>query len=232
MLAYLFDERGRILLLHRAKPPNRGLYSPIGGKLEQHLGESPTGCAIREIREEAGIEVRADDLHLTGIVSECSYEGQGHWLLFCFEVTHPVRVERRQMNEGSLEWHALEGVLDLSIPETDRKVLWPAFLKHRGGFFMVHIDCTGPELTWSFEQARGQRCWRARLPRWAATSMEMHSGNRTACKKRARLFGRSKNRSYCWSSPPMTWGKTPVYSGNLVPSQKLGGAGCHERTHR
>lgn len=157
VLAYLFDEQGRILLLHRAKPPNFDLYSPIGGKLEQHLGESPTGCAIREIKEEADIDVKAEDLHLTGIVSECSYEGQGHWLLFCYEVTHPVCVERTHMNEGTLEWHHLHKVMDLSIPETDRKVLWPAFLKHRGGFFMVHIDCTGPELAWSFEQTVEQR---------------------------------------------------------------------------
>ena len=47
VLCYLFDREGRVLLLHRERPPNRGLYSPVGGKLEQSLGESPTACAIR-----------------------------------------------------------------------------------------------------------------------------------------------------------------------------------------
>lgn len=153
VLCYLFDEQGRVLLLHRAKPPNFELYSPIGGKLEQHLGESPTQCAIREIKEEADIDVAAEDLHLTGIVSECSYEGQGHWLLFCYEVTRPVRVVRTHLSEGRLEWHALDRVLNLAIPETDRRIIWPAFLGHRGGFFMVHIDCSASNLTWRIEQA-------------------------------------------------------------------------------
>jgi len=155
VLCYLFDEQGRVLLLHRAKPPNLDLYSPIGGKLEQHLGESPTQCAIREIREEADIEVTAADLHLAGIVSECSYEGRGHWLIFCYEVTRPVRVVRTHLSEGRLEWHPLDQVMDLSIPETDRRIIWPAFIEHRGGFFMVHIDCSGDELRWRVEQANG-----------------------------------------------------------------------------
>lgn len=154
VLCYLFDERGRVLLLHRAKPPNLDLYSPIGGKLEQHLGESPTQCAIREIREEAGVEVTHADLHLCGIVSERSYEGQGHWLLFCYEVRKPVKVVKSDLSEGRLEWHEMERVLDLSIPETDRRIIWPAFLRNRGGFFMVHIDCSGGSLDWCFEQTR------------------------------------------------------------------------------
>src|SRR5690606_13000092 len=68
VLAYLFDDQGRLLLLHRRKVPNRHLYSPIGGKLDVDAGESPTACAIREIREEAGIELALADLHLTGMV--------------------------------------------------------------------------------------------------------------------------------------------------------------------
>lgn len=152
VLCYLFDEQGRVLLLHRAKPPNLDLYSPIGGKLEQHTGESPTACAIREIREEADIDVAAEDLHLAGIVSERSYEGQGHWLIFCYEVTRPVRVARTHLNEGRLEWHPLDRVMELSIPQTDREIIWPAFLEHRGGFFMVHIDCSGDGLAWRYEQ--------------------------------------------------------------------------------
>ena len=34
VLCYLFDERGRVLLLYRRKPPNRDLYSSVGGKLD------------------------------------------------------------------------------------------------------------------------------------------------------------------------------------------------------
>ncbi len=56
-LVYIFNRENRLLLLHRSKSPNRDLYSPIGGKLEQAGGESPYTCALREIREETGVEL-------------------------------------------------------------------------------------------------------------------------------------------------------------------------------
>ncbi len=142
VLCVLFDAQGRMLLLHRRKPPNSDLYSPIGGKLEQDLGESPAHCAKREIREEAGIDVDLADLHLTGMVSETAFEGQNHWLMLMYEVTRPVEVQLKHFDEGRLEWHPPEALSRLPIPQTDRDVIWPLFWKHRRAFFSVHIDCT------------------------------------------------------------------------------------------
>jgi len=153
VLCYLFDEQGRVLMLHRCKPPNRDLYSPVGGKLEQALGESPTACAVREIQEETGLTVTADDLHLTGLVSESAFDDQMHWLMFLYEVTHPVHVERTTFDEGTLEWFTPEALDDLPIPATDRQVLWPQFWAHRGRFFAAHIDCAGGGLSWRLEQS-------------------------------------------------------------------------------
>ena len=152
VLVILFDEAGRLLLLHRRRPPNADLYSPIGGKLEMTLGESPTACAVREVQEEAGLTITADDLHLTGIVSECAYEGAGHWLIFVYEVTRAVRVERMEFEEGRLEWHDPAALETLPIPDSDRKVIWPHFWQHRGGFFMAHLDCAADgSMTWRLE---------------------------------------------------------------------------------
>jgi 8-oxo-dGTP diphosphatase len=153
VLCYLFDEQGRLLLLHRRKAPNRDLYSPIGGKLEQAIGESPTACAVREIQEEVGLAVSEQDLHLTGIVSETAFEDQGHWLMFLFEMTRPAAVERMEFDEGRLEWHDVEAVTDLNIPDTDRQIIWPQFLAHRGGFFAAHIDCHGGKTDWAMHQS-------------------------------------------------------------------------------
>jgi 8-oxo-dGTP diphosphatase len=155
VLCYLFDERGRLLLLHRRKQPNIDLYSPIGGKLEMAEGESPTGCAIREIWEEAELRVEAGDLHLTGIVSEAAFNGEAHWLMYLYEVTRPVSVAERTFREGALEWHEKEGIERLPLPETDRQVIWPMFWRYRGKFFMAHIDCTGPRMVWRIEQPAG-----------------------------------------------------------------------------
>ena len=54
VLLYFRDEKGRILLICRKRPPNRGLWCPVGGKLEMATGESPYECAAREAAEEVG----------------------------------------------------------------------------------------------------------------------------------------------------------------------------------
>ena len=64
-LLYCFSERGEVLLLERAQEPNRGLWSPPGGKLHTESGESPYACACREAQEELGLKLTPGNLHLT-----------------------------------------------------------------------------------------------------------------------------------------------------------------------
>lgn len=163
VLVYIWNSAGEMLLLHRKKPPNQHLYSPIGGKLEQSTGESPYACALREIEEEVGSALTLNDIRLIGIVSERAYAASlpaqentaapvpgsapAHWLMFCFEVTGPLDFPARQIDEGRLEWHAPSSIPELPIPKTDREIIWPLVQKHsaRSGdhaFFSVHIDCT------------------------------------------------------------------------------------------
>jgi len=151
VLCDLRDSAGRVLLIHRAKDPNKGLYSPIGGKLETSIGESPAQCAHREIQEEAGIDIPIDRLRLVGMISEKAYEGQTHWLLFVYQAMEPVDVPEKVFSEGSLHWHTLDELPTLPQPETDRRILWPLLFEHESGFFAVHIDCTGDEMTWTVE---------------------------------------------------------------------------------
>jgi len=153
VLCDLRDAQGRVLLIHRAKAPNQGMYSPIGGKLDTETGESPAQCAQREIHEEAGIDVPIERLRLAGVISEQAYENETHWLLFVYRVTGAVEVQAGPMNEGVLDWHAPDEVDALPLPETDLKVLWPMLKSHEEGFFAVHIDCSGDEISWSVEQS-------------------------------------------------------------------------------
>ena len=156
VLCYLYDGEGRVLLLHREQEPNIGLYSPIGGKLHVKSGEAPHDCALRETREETGLELDREDLRLTGIVSEEAYQGEAHWLIFLFEVTRPVApedVKWKHFKEGTLEWKRMEEVPSLAIPVTDREVMWPLVQAHRGGFFMVHIEWGDGEITWTLHES-------------------------------------------------------------------------------
>ena len=139
-LLYCFNEADEVLLLERAKEPNRGLWSPLGGKLIQETGESPYQCACREAFEEAGLRLAPDELHLTGIVSEVGYEGEAHWLMFLFEVEPRLRELPAPHPEGRFLFHPASALASLRIPRTDREQIWPLFWKHRGGFFAAHCQ--------------------------------------------------------------------------------------------
>ncbi len=51
---------GLVLLIRRGKPPRAGTWSLPGGR--QELGESVREAAIREVREETGIEIAVGNL--------------------------------------------------------------------------------------------------------------------------------------------------------------------------
>jgi len=140
-LLYCFSERDEVLLLERVQEPNRGLWSPPGGKLHTEVGESPFACACREAREELGLKLAPSDLHLTGLVSEHGYEGQAHWLMFLFEVMPRLKSSPPPHREGRFEFFAPDQLSALRLPQTDCEQVWPLFWRHRGGFFAAHCHC-------------------------------------------------------------------------------------------
>lgn len=153
-LLYCFNEQDDVLLLERAQEPNRGLWSPCGGKLHTADGESPYACACREAGEEMGLALHPRDLHLAGLVSEHGYLGQSHWLMFLFEVKPRLRALPPPDKEGRFEFFPRAALAGLAVPETDRDQLWPLFWRHRGGFFAAHCHChAGGGYDWVVEEA-------------------------------------------------------------------------------
>lgn len=140
-LLYCFNDRDEVLLLERAQEPNRGFWSPCGGKLHTDVGESPYTCACREAWEEMGITLTAKDLRLTGLISEHGYQGQTHWLMFLFEVLPRINVLPPDHREGHFEFFARDQLEGIKLPQTDREQIWPRFFAHRGGFFAAHCHC-------------------------------------------------------------------------------------------
>jgi 8-oxo-dGTP diphosphatase len=141
VLVFIKNDRGEHLLLLRAKPPNLGSWSPIGGKLETATGESPFECAARETREETGFAVTTNDLHLFGMIAEKAYEGEAHWLLFLFECKRPIPSLPPDMVEGRFGFFTRTAVDDLVLPETDRTALWPIYDRHHEHFVALRADC-------------------------------------------------------------------------------------------
>jgi 8-oxo-dGTP diphosphatase len=141
VLVFLENEAGEHLLMLRAKPPNLGIWSPIGGKLEMATGESPFECAVRETFEETGVAVRAADLHLFATIAEKAYEGQAHWLMFLFRCRQPLKALPPDIAEGKFGFFSREAIRTLPIPETDRSALWPIYDQYRDRFVMLKADC-------------------------------------------------------------------------------------------
>ena len=152
-LLYCFNDKDEILLLKRAHEPNRGLWSPCGGKLKMATGESPYACACREAGEETGVKLTPADLHLTGVVSEYGYQGQTHWLMFLFEVKRRFTTLPPPHEEGQFAFFNRDLFDTIPLPQTDKEQIWPLFWKFRGGFFAAHCHCN-PDGTcqWTIEE--------------------------------------------------------------------------------
>jgi 8-oxo-dGTP diphosphatase len=141
VLVFLRNARGDHLLIQRRKAPNQGCWSPIGGKLDMHIGESPYECARRETHEEVGLALTDAELHCFGYISEKSYEGTGHWLMFLFDCRQQLESLPATIDEGHFAFFSRTAIDTLPIPETDRTLLWPYYDNYRQGFVGLRANC-------------------------------------------------------------------------------------------
>lgn len=93
-----------VLMLHRRNPPNQGLWNGVGGRIEP--GEGPLECAMREVREETGLQVVS--LHYAGVVSWDGFETPPGGL-YLFTAPAPDG-EVVSNGEGVLAWKDLDWI--------------------------------------------------------------------------------------------------------------------------
>jgi len=123
-------KNGRTLMLHRVKKKNdihEGKWNGLGGKFEP--GESPEDCVLREVREEAGLELKAP--LLKGVLTFPDFAEGEDWYVFVFTAS---RFSGRLIDsdEGELNWIPDRDLLKLNLWEGD-KVFLP-LLSRRGHF--------------------------------------------------------------------------------------------------
>jgi ADP-ribose pyrophosphatase YjhB (NUDIX family) len=118
--AFIQDDEGRILMIRRT---DNDLYSIPGGQLE--LGETLAEAAVREVREETGIECE-----VTGVVG--LYSDPKHVIAYddgevrqefsiCFSARSTGGAPRTSDESKEVLWVHSESIRSLSIHETIMK---------------------------------------------------------------------------------------------------------------
>jgi 8-oxo-dGTP diphosphatase len=102
----IVDEQNRVLLTLRKRTPEAGHWSIVGGKLD--FLETLEACAIREAREEVGIEVALDSLLcLTDHLLPQEYQ---HWVSPAY-LAHVLSGEAKNCEPekaADVRWFALD----------------------------------------------------------------------------------------------------------------------------
>ena len=112
---------GKTLMIHRTKKENNfhaDKWNGLGGKLEG--GETPQECAIREVREESGLNV--NNLVMKGILTFPMFDTIQDWYAFVF-VIDDFEGELVESPEGDLHWIDDEDLFKLNLWEGDRVFL-------------------------------------------------------------------------------------------------------------
>lgn len=75
---YLLNNKRQLLLGLRKSPHGNGTWCPPGGHLE--YGESFAEAAIRETREETGLDIKLQDVKVCGVTNDFFQESGKHYV--------------------------------------------------------------------------------------------------------------------------------------------------------
>ena len=118
---------GKILLAARGKPPGEGLFSLPGGMVE--IGETLGEAALRELREEVGVEARL--IGLIGPVEFIERDAKGHIKHHVVIAAHAARWVSGEPRTGpeakDIRWVTERDIAGLPLTEGLGPVLEQAF---------------------------------------------------------------------------------------------------------
>jgi ADP-ribose pyrophosphatase YjhB (NUDIX family) len=101
---------GRVLLIKRGKAPSKGLWAPVGGRLE--WGETLEAAAMREVREETSVTCAiAGFSQLREIIQPHDGGGHGHHVVLAVFAAHWVAGEAVAGDDADdVAWVDFEGL--------------------------------------------------------------------------------------------------------------------------
>lgn len=75
---YILNDRNQVLLGLRKSPHGCGSWCPPGGHME--FGESNAQAAVREAKEETGLDINPDYVTLVGVTNDFFKENNKHYI--------------------------------------------------------------------------------------------------------------------------------------------------------
>lgn len=157
------QRNGQTLMVHRVKKQNdmhQGKWNGLGGKLEP--GESPEECAIREVREESGLNCR--NPRLRGMITFPAFDEIDDWYTFLFTIDD-FEGDLIDSPEGVLGWIDDDKLLALNLWPGDRVFLpWifdnrffsAKFVYERGEFQEYEVTFYNADGDMHYERHRHQ----------------------------------------------------------------------------
>lgn len=125
-MTYLRKNR-KTLMIHKNKRPDKpfyGMWDAPGGKIEP--GESPEQAAVREMREESGLEIKGP--RLRAVMTFRNLFGND-WKVHLFSAEDYDGELVSENREGSLRWIDDKDFFSLNLCDSDR-VFVPLLDKH------------------------------------------------------------------------------------------------------
>jgi ADP-ribose pyrophosphatase YjhB (NUDIX family) len=109
-----------VLLVKRAHPPFAGLWSLPGGKTDQ--GETPRETALRELKEETGIEATIEGVLDT--VDVAAEDGGGGYRLTVFYGRYRSGSVAAGGDAEAVQWADLDDIEGLPMTEGTAALVW------------------------------------------------------------------------------------------------------------
>ena len=103
----------KVLMVKRNKPPYKGCWNGIGGKIEEN--ETEIQATIRECYEETEIKLDNPKLFITYIYPETNQMNKGTNLSVLYDFIDEVQVKSNY--EGIYEWKDINFALDFNNKE-------------------------------------------------------------------------------------------------------------------
>lgn len=146
----VFNKSGQLLLLKfsESKGKMAGFYDPPGGHIE--YGESIVANAVREIREETGLEV--ENTKVRGVIHATNFFGK-NIVLFVTSST-ATSSEFETSEEGQPVWVDVDKIMSLRIFDDLKYIIQRVDSANSQSFFTASstFDEDGRLIKWEFDE--------------------------------------------------------------------------------